>query len=158
MNKLAHFFLGVVITLLVLVSVVLVLVFTNPRFKQSMTSIFSKYSAGFEYADHDKFNSPAEQNGLEGTAIYFHCDKSTISQYDEQYSYFIASDNGNNWLVLTGNMENVKGIELAVKSATDIWVYGQYIGYSSVQSCPAVVATQLIIDGTVYPLNISRFK
>ena len=150
------FFLGFVVSLLVLFVTILVMIFVNPRFKQSISSIFNNHEAGFEYADYNKFNSTADENGLENTPVYIVSNNITSSVYDSSpaaASYFVAECNGGEWLVATGILNNSEEISRAVKSAETVIEYGQYIGYSSVKNAPSMACTQLIIDNKVYYLN-----
>lgn len=93
---------------------------------------------GFEQAVHEKYDSFASENGLDGTLIFV---EGVITKiYDEYESFILSSDDGD-WVVsyvLAGDEYESQLVEIGDRP---IKVYGVYIGKSETLQVPSIAMT-----------------
>lgn len=93
----------------------------------------------YELAEYDKFNSPATENGLDGTLIKITGKMSTIGEMNGIQYTTIETQDGN-WILFIGPeiLLDVKEVEKTLISGNEYTFYGIYIGKSSVLNMPVI--------------------
>lgn len=133
---------------LLIICIVLVIISVS-NIKSNDTEIQSYALAnGYILADFDKFNSPAEENGLGNTKIYF---SGKVKELTKVGTYNVALIEENE------NPENTWGImffdnDIYEKFAKgkNVVVFGYYQGYSDKYNAPFVFYYNGFIDGKWY--------
>lgn len=142
--------------LTLIIVAIMIVVLINPRIKYIIGSDVKGYSAGYEYvSDYNKYNSAAEDNGLGGKDVYIFGTQATDIAESGMSSKFTCKTQDGEWLISTGLLKNTEGASQKLNSATEIIVYGSYMGYSDKCKMPTIMADRIIIDGTVYGSAIS---
>lgn len=94
---------------------------------------------GFENAglDYEKFNSPASENGLDGTLIYIDgkvLNQTKISDSEDPIlSIVIEQEDGNRWSVSIASDSEIEEIQ-----GKNVRAFGMYMGFSDVVNLPAI--------------------
>lgn len=130
--------------LLVLTIVLLIAVCTSKPSAQDEISNYAQ-SNSYVLAEFDKYNSPASENGLGNTKVYF---SGKIKDLTNVESYKIAliedsNDNENIWCVVF--FDNY--IYSKLKEKMNITVFGYYSGYSNVVNAPTVYYSNGYFNG-----------
>lgn len=121
------------------------------------SSIVSKetlkqFIGDYEKADFDKFNSPADENGLGDSRIAIYCtlNKTEMSIANGTMSIlgYASDDADNKWLVLLHTMPLVSESFFDSYIGEEVVLRGVYIGYSEVKRMPAVVLEEMMILDT----------
>ncbi len=94
---------------------------------------------GFENAslNYEKFNSPASENGLDGTLVYI--DGKVLNQTnltdseDPILSIVIEQEDGNRWSVSIASDSEIEEIQ-----GKNVRAFGMYMGFSNVVNLPAI--------------------
>lgn len=91
---------------------------------------------GYELADFDKFNSPAKENGLENTKVYFSGKIKEQTKVDSLNVTFVADSNNSNntWGIIFLDNYIYSQFEKGNKAT----VFGYYMGYSETYKTPFV--------------------
>ena len=107
---------------------------------------------GYEYAEFDKFNSYAKDNGLENTKIYI---KGTIKSVSDLTSaemsttdFSISTGDKEGWIAIFATPFNEK-----IKSTfeeKEVTCFGTYMGWSDVMLKPSILAEKIIVDNKTY--------
>lgn len=107
---------------------------------------------GYEKAEFAKYNSPASENGLGDSKIYFYCtlDKTgLISSFGSStITGYVTDDAGNEWLILLHCLPLVSETAFDSYIGKDLILRGVYIGYSTVEDRPSVVLDEMIVVDT----------
>lgn len=94
---------------------------------------------GFEKAEYEKFNSYAEENGLDGTLIYIEgrvLNQTKIADSEPLLlSVVVEQEDGNRWAVSVPSDSKIDAIQ-----DKNIRVFGTYLGFSDVINLPSVAA------------------
>lgn len=110
------------------------------------TQFDSENDNEYVYADFEKYNSPAEENGLGGKKIYFDAIAVSIDEnIDDIYILDVENNDGNKWVCSTRKNDRLKS-ELNAVIGKEIQVYGEYLGFSEKKKCPGVLIDYIIID------------
>lgn len=92
---------------------------------------------GFEKADYEKFNSYAEENGLDGTLIYIEGKVLNQTKIEDSepplLSVVVEQEDGNRWAVSTPSDSKIDAIQ-----DKNIRVFGTYLGFSDVINLPSL--------------------
>ena len=99
---------------------------------------------GYEEADYEKFNSPAEENGLGGIPIYVEGTVETKVTAKKVLAFTLRQDDGNYWVVSV--TDRPKKDRKIVDDVIDkyVRVFGEYVGYSDTYKMPALAMS---VDG-----------
>lgn len=110
------------------------------------------FTLGYEKAEFDKYNSPASENGLGDSKIYFYCtlDETEILEADNTTSIlgYVTDDSGNMWLV------HLHVVPIVSETAFDSYIgkglvlRGVYGGFSEVKQMPVVTLDEMIVLDT----------
>lgn len=93
---------------------------------------------GFEEAVFEKFNSPAEENGLDGTPIYIEGIVETKVTAKKVLAFTLKQDDGNYWIVsVTDRPKKDKKIVDDIIDK-EVRVFGGYMGYSEAYKMPGL--------------------
>lgn len=110
-----------------------------------------EYINGFEKAEYEKFNSPAEENGLGGTKVYIsgRAAENVLVEEEELLVFTLIQDDGKLWLIglpVISESEEFRA-EIVKESilGKNIEVYGVYEGLSETLQMPAAA---LCYEGT----------
>ena len=108
---------------------------------------------GYEYAEFDKFNSYAKDNGLENTKIYI---KGTIKSVSDLTSaemsttdFSISTGEKEGWLALFVFVPYKEKMNTFFKDK-EVTCFGTYVGWSDVMLKPSILADKIIVDGKTY--------
>lgn len=125
---------------------------TSNNIKASRAFTSEESIGGYVRADFDKFNSPAEENGLGDTKIYV---DGVITEVESSSNGIVAvlkTDDGKSWLVVLGD-EKTFDIKIC-ESLKDkkIRAFGKYIDFSEVKKMPAFLfeKASVVSTGEVY--------
>lgn len=133
---------------LLVVSIVMLILLCNSDISANDEVKNYALTNGYELADFDKFNSPAEENGLANTKIYFY---GKIKDLTKAGTYNVALleeiDNPQNvWAVMFFDNDNYSKFSQGKKAI----VFGYYQGYSSSFNVPFLFYSNSYIDGKWY--------
>ena len=108
---------------------------------------------GYEYAEFDKFNSYAKDNGLENTKIYI---KGTIKSVSDLTSaemsttdFSISTGDKEGWIALFVFVPYKEKMNTFFKGK-EVTCFGTYMGWSDVMLKPSILADKIIVDGKTY--------
>ena len=94
---------------------------------------------GFELAEFERFNSPARDNGLGGTHIYFDGTvKNVLIDSTESIGLIITQSDGNEWFTEFGKEPAADMTKIESLVGKKIRVYGVYSGYVLGLEKPAI--------------------
>ncbi len=121
--------------LLVLAIILLIVVASSGSSAQEEIANYAQTNS-YVLAEFDKYNSPASENGLGNTKVYFSGKVKELTTVDSYKIAMIEDSNstGNTWCVMF--LDNY--IYSKLKENMKITVFGYYIGYSSVKNAPTV--------------------
>lgn len=103
---------------------------------------------GYQQADFDKYNSPAEENGLGNSKVYFSGKVKELTKV-ENYKIALIQDETNTkgvWGVLAFD----NNIYSRLKENTKVTVFGYYSGFSNAINAPVVYYANGYINGNWY--------
>ena len=108
------------------------------------------YTYGLEKAEFSKFNSPASENGLGGTAVYL---KGVLTEVDymdtesgEIILGYITDEDNNAWLSIMHTTSLVGKRIYARAIGKQVTILGIYGGFSEVKKMPSLYLYELRID------------
>lgn len=111
-----------------------------------------EFTSGYEYAVFEKYNSPASENGLGESKVYFYgvLDKTEILEADGTTTIlgYVTDDSGNQWLILMHTVPIVSESSFDKYIGEQIVLRGVYGGFSSVKNMPVVTLDEMIVLGT----------
>ena len=108
------------------------------------------FTEGYEKAEFDKFNSPAEENGLENTKIYIKCKFDKIVFVNDTSYYALAIDENNNkWVIVLNDTRISSAEEYNKYIGEELICCCTYTGYSEVLKMPAANLDKLYSYNTV---------
>lgn len=93
---------------------------------------------GFEFADYEKYNSPASENGLGGTLIYVDGVVKTKVTAENVLAMVVNQEDGKSWVVSVTDRPEEDGHIVDELLEKNIRIFGVYQGYSSVYNMPAM--------------------
>ena len=109
---------------------------------------YADFVKGYEKAVFSKFNSPASENGLGGTKIYFECRLDSIEFIDNWDTFSIigtvTDTGGNKWGIIMHATPFVTGDYFDPLIGKSILLRAEYGGYSSVKKMPSASLDALI--------------
>ena len=110
------------------------------------------FITGYEKAEFDKYNSPASENGLGDSRIYFYCtlDKTEILEADGTTSIlgYVTDDAGNKWLIQLHFVPAVSKTSFDSYVGKELVLRGVYSGFSGTKEMPVVVLDEMIVLDT----------
>jgi len=110
------------------------------------------FITGYEKAEFDKYNSPASENGLGDSRIYFYCtlDKTEILEADGTTSIlgYVTDDGGNEWLIQLHFVPAVSKTAFDSYVGKDLVLRGVYSGFSGTKEMPVVVLDEMFVLDT----------
>ena len=110
----------------------------------------------YQYADFDKFNSPAEENGLGGTQIYVDGVFEKIFEVENAIFGRLKSDN-NKWCVSLSITSETKLSDLSFLEGKKARIFGVYKGFSENFGMPALSCIKFTFFDTGECYNIAEF-
>lgn len=92
---------------------------------------------GFEKAEYEKFNSYAEENGLDGTNIYIDGVVKERSSENTYIFFVLEQEDGNQWLVASGRepLRKIKALDSVI--GKKVRVFASYMGFSDKFEMPS---------------------
>ena len=109
---------------------------------------YAEFVKGYEKAVFSKFNSPASENGLGGTKIYFECTLNDIEFINSGDIHpmigYVTDTTGNNWVIIMHTVPLVNGDYFDSIIGKKILLRAEYGGYSSVAHMPSASLDALI--------------
>ena len=115
-------------------------------------SDLKNFTKDYEKAEFSKFNSPASENGLSGTRVYFKCvlNKTEILEADGTKTIlgYVTDENGNEWIAMLHYVPGVSEKHFDKWIGKDMYLRGVYDGYSGTKQKPVVVMDELLIIET----------
>lgn len=158
-GKIGYFFLGIGVTLVLIMAIMLISIMTNPRIKRVAGSLINKNEAGFKCAEYDKYNKTGLDD-LKGDPIFITLtdDVTVHTDYPSPDLYYVSgfTDDGE-WMATPAYLENLNKFLDDCQSAKVITLYGYYFGYSTTEKMPAMIIIQAIVDDKVYSSKVSSF-
>ena len=116
-------------------------------------NIGSKDSAdamgGYEFGEFDKYNSPASENGLGGSKIYVY-GKCTEIVVEGSYVGCFVENGKDKWYIAMWDTSKLGEKDFSLLEGKEIYVFGEYLGYSSVVESPAMIFDTILCDGMSY--------
>lgn len=106
---------------------------------------------GYEFGEFDTYNSPASENGLGGTMIWFNGTYESVSTLDlpevqsglQMYLSLVKDEGGNVWLAELDLNEFAPIENYTDLKNRQLCFLGRYEGYSEVYEAPAVVVEKI---------------
>ena len=124
---------------------------------KEMASKIEKFIDGFQFAEFERFNSTAKDNGLGGAKVYLQgkFERTELLDIDTGYAilgYFHDAD-GNQWLVNMHTTELVSSNFYEDIMGENCYIRGEYSGYSMVYNMPFINMEELLLTdtGDTYP-------
>lgn len=117
--------------------------------KPSQFNIPDNFFLGYEKAEFDKFNSPAKENGLGESRIYFYCtlNKTEILVTDASTAIlgYVTDDYNNEWLIHLHFLPAVSETYFDSYMGKSLVLKGVYTGFSGVKNLPCVTLDEMIV-------------
>lgn len=118
---------------------------------------FNEFVYGFEKAEFSRYNSPASENGLDGTQIYIQC----VFEYTELLDTgdtkmilgYVTDDKSNMWLIEMHIISLVKESYYEDFEGRDVVLRGTYEGYSGKKEMPIIVLDEMMDLSTGKTIN-----
>lgn len=110
----------------------------------------------YQYADFDKFNSPASENGLGGTQIYVDGIFEKIFEV-EDYLYGRLKSGNNKWCVGLSNTSETSLSKLSFLEGKDVRLFGVYQGYAENFDMPLLLCVKFTLSDTGECYSILEF-
>lgn len=120
--------------------------------KDEYTEVKSRLDSmtdGYEYPEYEKFNSPAKENGLGETKLYF---IGKIVELEWKYGtrHAIVEADGGRWLVIFYSEVFTSTFDIESLNNETIAFWGTYLGFSEVVELPAVFCEAFVYNGNIY--------
>ena len=97
---------------------------------------------GYKYANFEKYNSYAEDNGLRDTLVYIQGEVKSVHENENTCMLTVVSDDGGKWIVALLGVEYSDEIkELLDKNF--VVCFGNYRGFSDLFQMPAIYADKV---------------
>ena len=110
------------------------------------------FIVGYEKAEFSKYNSPASENGLGDSRIYFNCtlNKTEILEADGTTSIlgYVTDNAGNEWLIQLHFVPAVSKTSFDSYVGKELILRGVYSGFSGTKEMPVVVLDEMIVLDT----------
>lgn len=123
--------------------------FDNKLDTPSKAEIPAGFTDGYEKAEFAKYNSPASENGLEGSKIYLNCtlDKTEVLEADGTTSIigYVTDDSDNKWLIQLHFVPAVSENAFDSYVQKELVVRGAYIGFSETKKMPVLVLDEMFV-------------
>ena len=121
-------------------------------FSPNKIDIPDSFTADYEKAEFAKYNSPASENGLGDSRIYFYCtlNKTEILEADGTTSIlgYVTDEFGNEWLVQFHFVPAVSKTAFDSYVGKELVLRGVYSGFSGTKEMPVVVLDEMIVLDT----------
>lgn len=104
---------------------------------------------GYRYADFDKYNSYAENNGLGDTPVYIKGVVKSVSEHEDICTLSVVSEDGGKWLVIFAGVECTDEVK-EIFDEKDVTCFGVYQGFSDVFQMPAIFADKVKVGINTY--------
>ena len=134
---------------IILMCVLVIVLLPNDNPSNDYTSQIETFVVGFAEADFDKFNSPASENGLEGSKIYI---RGTLTETEvltasgtQTILGYLKDEDNNVWLIQMHCIPVVSEDHFKKAVGEDIVVKVVYNGYSGTKKMPATTLDELLI-------------
>ena len=101
----------------------------------------------YQYADFDKFNSPASENGLGGTQIYVDGKFETIFEIEDCFYGRLKSGN-NKWCVFFSTSSETKLSQLSFLEGQNVRIFGVYQGFAENLDIPMLSCIKITLSDT----------
>lgn len=113
---------------------------------------------GYEYADFERFNSYAEDNGLSGTKIYISGTVKSVANFENDCVLSVVSEDNGRWTCSYINLECNKKIK-EIFDEKEIFCYGEYRGYSDVFLMPSISIDKIELNNKIYTVeNLKKLQ
>lgn len=107
------------------------------------------FTSGYEKADFDNYNSPASENGLGDSRIYFYCTlkKTEVLEADGTTSIlgYVTDEANHQWLIQLHFAPAVSETFFDKYVGKEVILRGVYSGFSGTKEIPVVVLDEMII-------------
>lgn len=111
-----------------------------------------RFINGYETVEFNKYNSPASENGLEDSRIYFYCtlDRIEILEANDTTSIlgYVTDDTDNEWLIQLHFVPAVSKTAFDSYVGEELVLRGVYSGFSGTKEMPVVVLDEMIVLST----------
>lgn len=104
---------------------------------------------GFEYAYFDKYNSYAEDNGLDGTEVYIKGTVKSVFEYSGFCCISVVSEDDGRWLVSLYDVVYSESLN-SIFDEQKVTCFGNYRGYSDMFLMPSIVAYKTVVGNKTY--------
>lgn len=104
---------------------------------------------GYEYADFERFNSYAEDNGLSETKIFIKGTVKSVANFESYCVLSVISDDNGRWACSYINLECTDKIK-EIFDEKEIICFGEYRGYSDVFLMPSLVIDKIELNDKIY--------
>ena len=125
---------------------------STDSFSSNKIDIPDSFTAGHKKAEFEKYNSPASENGLGDSRIYFYCtlNKTEILEADGTTSIlgYVTDEFGNEWLVQLHFVPAVSKTAFDSYVGKELVLRGVYSGFSGTKEMPVVVLDEMIVLDT----------
>lgn len=122
----------------------------------SVTFKSPEYISDYERAEFEKFNSPAEKNGLGGTLIYVDGVFETIFELENCF-YGRLKSGVNKWCVLLSTTQETVLSQLSFLENKNIRIFGVYQGFAQNLDMPMLSCQKLTLSDTGESYSILEF-
>ena len=104
---------------------------------------------GYEYADFERFNSYAEDNGLSETKIFIKGTVKSVANFESYCVLSVISEDNGKWACSYINLECTEKIK-EIFDEKEIICFGEYRGYSDVFLMPSLVIDKIELNDKIY--------
>lgn len=113
---------------------------------------------GYEYADFERFNSYAEDNGLSETKIFIKGTVKSVANFESYCVLSVISEDNGRWACSYINLECTEKIK-EIFDEKEIICFGEYRGYSDVFLMPSLVIEKIELNDKIYTAeNLKKFQ
>ena len=111
-----------------------------------------QYKNGYEIASFEKFNSYAEDNGLDLSKIAIQGTIKSVFDYADMSEFSIVTEDEGRWLVPLIGVKYSKELDVLFDEKK-VTIYGIYNGYSDIFLMPVIYAEMIELNGKEYYLE-----
>lgn len=111
-----------------------------------------QYKNGYEIASFEKFNSYAEDNGLDLSKVTIQGTVKSVFDFADMSEFSIVTEDEGRWLVPLIGVKYSKELDVLFDEK-NVTIYGIYNGYSDIFLMPVIYAELIVLDGEEYYLD-----
>lgn len=104
---------------------------------------------GYEYADFERFNSYAKDNGLDGTEVFVEGTVKSVSDFNDLCVLSVITEDNGRWLCSFIDLEYSEEVE-KIFDEQGVVCFGKYRGFSDIFLMPSIFLDKIELGNKIY--------